>query len=77
MREALDKLRSILQREDVLEEDCRNQAIHRYGDILEDNEKITPYIDGLYTTIQKIVPLHCESRPHRELTFEVLAHFVQ
>jgi len=80
MREALEHLRNIRQGEMEAEEEYRkrlNQAIYRCGNVHEEDEKMTYYIDGLSDTIRMVVARYRESIPRRELTFESLCHFAR
>lgn len=64
LREELENLRFSEQLDEELEESYRkrfNQATHHYGNVHEDDEKMTLYIDGLLKTIEVIFAHHRES----------------
>ena len=64
MRESMDNLRSILQGDTETEESYQkrfHKAINRCGNVHNEGEKITLYIDGLTSTISTIVARHRES----------------
>ena len=80
MREALESLRNIRQTSTEAEEDYRkrlNDAIFRCGNIHEEDEKMTYYVDGLNNTIRMVVAQYRENVPRRDLTFEGLCHFAR
>lgn len=78
MWNALENLHSMHKRDDELEEGYLKRfhgAIHRCGNVLEDNEKMTLYIDGLMTTTRTIVASYRERVPSHDMTFQELTHF--
>lgn len=78
MHKALENLRQIRKGDDELEESYRkrlNKAIHRCGNVHEDDEEMTMYIEGILKDIQTIFAHHQESVPGRDLNHEDLIHF--
>lgn len=78
MRERLENLRSVSQRDEELEKayrKCFNKAVHRFGNATDLDEKMKLYIDGLSKIIRTIAARNRESVPRRERTFEDLVHF--
>ena len=76
IREAMDNLRSIRQGDTETEESYWKRfhdAINRCGNVQNEGEKITLYIDGLTSTIRTIVARHRENVSRCDLIFEVIA----
>ena len=77
MREAMDNLRYIRKGDTETEESYRKRfhdAINRCGNVHNEGEKITLYIDGLKSTIRTIVDCHQESISQHDMTFEAVSY---
>lgn len=78
MRDALNNLHPACQRENELEESYHkrfNDVIHLWGNVHEDDEKMTLYVYGLSTTIHYIVARYVVIVTRPERAFKVLTHF--
>ena len=80
IREAVNHLRDIRQlpKETELEYSARlNNAAYRCGNVYDETDKMTFFINGLSPTIRNIVARHRESQPRRSLTYEELVQFAR
>ena len=80
MREAMDNLPSVLQGDTETKESYQNrfhETINHSGNVYNEGENITLYIDGLTSIIRTIVAHHRESVSRRDMTFVDIAHFAR
>ena len=75
IREAVSTMRNIRQMsgENEVEYSCRlNQTAYRCGNVFEETEKITIFVDGLIPEIRSIVGRYREETPRSLITFSNL-----
>ena len=80
IRNAVNNLRNIRQqpREEEMEYSGRlNDAAHRCGNVYDEIDKMTFFVNGLLPSIQTIVARYRESQSRRDLSYEELVQFAQ
>ena len=80
IRDAIHHLRSLRQDDKESERTFAtrvNEAVYRCGNVHEEDEKMTFYVDGLQQEIRTVVARHREHSFRDEMTFELLVQFAQ
>lgn len=80
MREVLEDLRNVREKADEVEEGYFKRlknSIFRCGNINNEDEKMSIYVDGLSDTVLMEVARYLESGNQRDLTFERLCQYVK
>ena len=80
IREAVNQTRSLKQHpnEDKTQYSCRlNQAVYRCGNVFEESDKMSFFINGLLPEIQSIVARYREETPRSYLRYDKLVQFAR
>ena len=80
IREAVNEVRNIRQHpnEDELQYSCRlNNAVYRCGNVFEEHDKMTFFINGLLPEIQPAVARRREEIPRRSLRYDHLVQYAR
>ena len=80
IRNPVNDLRNIRQqpREDEMDYSGHlNDAAHRCGNVYDEIDKMTFFVNGLLPSIQTVVARHRESQARRDLSYEELVQFAQ